>query len=711
VHPESPGVVEFLQMLARAVQQYHTYPPTSPLCRSAIEACQRSLVQLGRDQLTFRVTPHELIMDEVPFGRGSIVEQELARRLQAAAIAQVTVDQSVSIRELAHFCNDLLASSGRGDAGTTLIERIVEHGVDHITLRAAYQPEVLEVRPPAPAICEFVAFQRQQRDQLLASGGHIDHLYPPDKGWVRVDPSVRFPSVSLVDLAVLADDPETLATLLIRLTDDDLPEGAQAGEALSQKFSDVATLFAALEPRVARVMFSKLARAVLDLDTERRQALLRRTILPSLLDGRIDGTVLRDFPDVDLAEALCLLLDLETAAPELVTTALGRLELGSEREAAVVPLVEQKLQNRGSDRGTDLGLDSHARKLVHVNREAGRSFAEFAAFDLSLDEQAAHTLHEIRERIVATDIVVEQLACLLRLIRLEPNPELVSRFAARAEPLLDGLERSDRWTTLASWLAEYRALAEGIREGRPDVAEVITARLAALCTVPRARKLLDLAERDDGGRMLAGRMMEALGPGVGPALLGAMRPGPDDQQPARETRTKAIMQVLCEHAGLVAPALVAALGQGDAFTDRIVVRVLGLAGAGYEAALGGQLQSSDQQTVRETLRSLARIGSAAAAALVSEQVRERRDWVAGAAEETLWHFPASEAQREVKGLLASREYVLQHPEVAARLLDRVAQHGIADLEPALRAAASLRYRFWNPPQMRLGRKAQALVSR
>ena len=92
-------------------------------------------------------------------------------------------------------------------------------------------------------------------------------------------------------------------------------------------------------------------------------------------------------------------------------------------------------------------------------------------------------------------------------------------------------------------------------------------------------------------------------------------------------------------------------------------------------------------------------------------MRNRRDWVAGAAEETLWHFPAAEAQREVRALLANRDYVLQHPAVAARLLDRVAQHGTQGLEPALRLAASLQYRFWNPPQMRLGRKAKALLNR
>ena len=44
--------------------------------------------------------------------------------------------------------------------------------------------------------------------------------------------------------------------------------------------------------------------------------------------------MLRDFPDMDLAESICLLLDLETAAPELLTTALARLDLPAERHEA-----------------------------------------------------------------------------------------------------------------------------------------------------------------------------------------------------------------------------------------------------------------------------------------------------------------------------------------------------------------------------------------
>ena len=158
---------------------------------------------------------------------------------------------------------------------------------------------------------------------LFANGGPVNHLYPPDKGWVRLDPAARFSSVSLVDLALLVDDPPSLASMRLPLTDDDV--GAQSPQdALAQKFSDVATLFAALDPRIARVMFSRLASAVMELDPGRRQSLLRRTILPGLLDGRVEGEVLKDFPDLDLADSLCLLLDLETAAPRVVTTALSR---------------------------------------------------------------------------------------------------------------------------------------------------------------------------------------------------------------------------------------------------------------------------------------------------------------------------------------------------------------------------------------------------
>ena len=86
---------ETLLLFARAVQQLHTYPPASPLCRQAIEAWHRLLSgSAQREPLDFRVAPAELTIDEVAVGRGTVIETELARRLHAAGIAQVTIERA-----------------------------------------------------------------------------------------------------------------------------------------------------------------------------------------------------------------------------------------------------------------------------------------------------------------------------------------------------------------------------------------------------------------------------------------------------------------------------------------------------------------------------------------------------------------------------------------------------------------------------------------
>jgi hypothetical protein len=702
--PESTGAGEFLALLARAVQQFHTYPPTSPLCLSAVDACRRALgLDLG-DRLTFRVTPHELLVNDVPIGRGTLIEHELARRLHHASIAQVTFEHGASPRELTRFCLDLLHCSHRRAGSANLIDRLAEHGVDRVSLRPAYRPEVLQVAPPSAPVASIVEHQRERRAAAFTPGVPVDHLYPPDKGWIRVDPSASFDTISLIDLAVLIDDPAALATMLLRLTDD-VPEGEAGGDALVQKFSDVATLFAALDPNVARVMFSKLARAVLELDTDHRQILLRRTILPGLLDGRIDGAVLKDFPDMDLAESLCLLLDLETAAPEVVSTALARLDLPAERQAALAPLIEERLQVRTGTRAPQAGLDAHARRLIKVDKGRSASFAEFSAFDLALDEETVATLDGIRDGVSASEALADQLDCLWHLIRLEPNPEVVQRFAARTLPLLDQLERARRWPEFAAWLTRYHEMAEGFREPRPDVADVIAGMLAQLCTPDRARTLVEVAESGDEGKAAALAMIAALGSGVGPALLSLLEARAD----ARDTRSRTAVQLLCDQAKLVAPALVVAVGSGSEAADRAVARVFGFAGPGFEGPLATLLTSRDEQTVREALRSLARIGTPQAASVVSHEIERHTGWLAGAAEETLWHFPKTEAARQVRDLLGRRDFAVRRPAVATRLLDRTTVTGGQGIEPILAGLAPLRYRFWRPSLARLGRKAHALL--
>ncbi len=703
---DAAGVEDFLQRLARAVQQFHTYPASSPLCQNAVEAAHRALSLLEhRDQIAFRVTPYEVIVDQAPCGRGGIIGQELARRLHAASVAEVTIDHGALPRELARFCVDLVACDDRSRPQASLAEVLSEHGVDRVTLRASYRPEVLDVNAAATPLTQLVAEQQQRREALFASAGAVNHLYPPDKGWVRVDPLSPLASVSLVDLALLAQDPPALASMLLRLTDGEAPGDTSDEDALAQKFGDVTTLFSALEPRMARVMFSRLSRAVLDLPPERRQSLLRRTILPGLLDGRTEGDVLRDFPDVDLAESLCLLLDLETAAPEVVTTAFARLDLPAERQAALMPLVEGRLRERTDGQDAASSVGAHARRLLRVDGAQPRSFAEFAAFDLSLDRHAIETLERIREGIAASDGVTEQLDCVWKLICLEPNPDVVQRFFDRGAVLIGMLRADDRWPPVAAWLSRCRALCSAVAETRPDVTEALSARLAGVCTADFAASLVTLAGRGVEERRCCEEIVTALGGAIAPSLLTLLQAR---SREGDETR-KAAVALLCDHARLLAPALAVTVGRTDVGVNRVVVRVLGFAGPGHEAALGSQLGSGDEQTVREALRSLARIGTSQAAAIVRAEVEKNHGWIGAAAEETLWRFPVSEAHREVTALLARRDFVVRQPQLAGRLLDRAAQAGAAGLAPVAAALRPLRYRIWNPALVRLARKAHAFA--
>jgi hypothetical protein len=709
--PDWKTVEELLGLFARAIQQLHTYPSTSPLCVSAIESCQRALAGLAREQLTFRVTPSELLVDDAPIGKGNQIGLELARRLHKASVASVTIERSASAREIARFCEDLVRCTERGASTMTLLEMVTEHGVDRITVQMASRPEVLEVGTVSEATADDAARARARFEEQLAKGGFVNHLYPPQKGWVRVDPASAPTSVSLLDLAVLAENPATLASMLLRLTDES--SDVAPADALEKKYSDVAMLISALDPQVARRMFGKLARAVLDLTPDSRQALLRRTVLPGLLDGRIDGAILHDFPDVDLAESLCLLLDLETAAPELLSTALSRLELSPDRHAAMVPLLEERLKEREAaetDSARQTTLARHARELVRVDGAGGKNFAEFAAFDLAVDAAAEETLAHIRSAVPATDVIVDQLTCLWHLICLEPNPEAVSGFLDRSFGLLAELEAQGRGAELPSWLAGYRQLADRLTETRPDVAQLIYARLTAFCTAERAAWIADLSLQEPDGRQAAGSVIAALGASVAVPLVSLLEREASGTR-ASQGRGRAIAQLMTEHAVVLGPAVAPLLASSSLAVVRTLLRVLGAAGKGHEDVIGGYVAADDEQTSREALRALAKLGTSKAAGLVVAQIEKQRGALSVAAEETLWHFPTSEAQRHTRALLGRREFAMSHPQAAERLLDRAARAGAADLGPVLVSLAPLRFRIWKPALARVARKAHGMLNK
>ncbi len=697
------AIADFLQLLGRAARQFHTYPAASPLTVEAVDACQRAFAAIEPGPpLVCRVVPSALIVDGVEIGRDSIVEQELARPLHRARVASLEIDRAATGRDWTQFCAALLQCHRADASKTTLAELLSEGGVTAIVPQVIPRPEVLALGAPRAPLRDLVA--RERARHTTATGGRVQYLYPPDKGWVLLDPTVHYDSVSLLDLTLLVDDPTELATMLMRLTDDDA--GATRAAALEEKYPDLVTLIGALEPGVARLLFGRLARAVLDLDSDRRKALLRRAILPGLLDGRVDSeAVLSDFPEVDLAEALCLLLDLETAAPELLSAALDRLNLPAERREAIVPLIEERLRTRtaasSADERPDSGLVQYAGALLRVEAGTGRSFSEFAAFDLAMNDQTMAALARVRETINVTDGIDAQLACLAHLIDLEPNPTSVAGFLDRALTALQTLARGGRWDQLSVWLARLRQIAAALQPIRPEIAAAVAEMLVRLCDRHVLLQLAELSAADKAAKTSARLIVAGLGRSIVPAWLAAL------QSPTDRPRLDSLSRIMAERARELGPAIAKNLARCGPEAAPAAVRLLGFAGAGYEQVIADQLTRGDERTVREALYALARIGTTQAAVVVVHQLEHGSASVSTAAEDALWRLPPHVALGKACELLGRREFVTSRPHVAVRLLDRAA--GLrSDLGAVLEGLARLRYHFWDPAVMRVAARARQL---
>ena len=66
---------------------------------------------------------------------------------------------------------------------------------------------------------------------------------------------------------------------------------------------------------------------------------------------------------------------------------------------------------------------------------------------------------------------------------------------------------------------------------------------------------------------------------------------------------------------------------------------------------------------------------------------------------------------QLRKLLGRREFVLRHPQLATRLMDRATGANVDGLAGALEGLVSLRYRFWNTHLVRVAHKAQQLLQR
>ena len=701
------AVADFLQLLARAAHQFHTYPPTSPLCTDAVAACHAAFMALELEEpMTLRIGKRELLVQDEAIGRGTVVEQQLWRPLHRARVASVEIRPDVTLRDWSQFCPIVAASIRPSRQSPSVAELLLEAGVGAIVARVTPRPEMFDLGAP-PAAMRVVVDRERVRQSSIPASGPAQHLYPPDKGWVRLDPTIRYESLSLLDLTVLINEPGELASMLTRLIDEDASDDSSRAASLQHRYSDVVMLIGALDTRLARILFSKLSRAVLALDSDRRRSLLKGAILPSLLDGRMNGeAVLWDFPDVDLAEALCLLLDLDAASPHVLSMALDRLQLPDERRSALTPLIKARLRHERSSEPLKEGslgasFDGIAASLTRVTADVARNFSEFAAFDLAMNEQTATALIGVRDAIAATEAAEAQIRCALSLARIEPNPGVVSATLARALAPLLQLLRAERWESVTHVVTELHALEARLQPSRPDVAKIVRDMLLRFCNHEFIVRLAQLSTAVEGHDRAAA-IVAVAAPSLVPAWLELL-----DGQTER-ARARQLVPLMCDCARSIAPTIAQRLPLLRVDAACAALTVLGAAGTGYEELIAEQVKTGEERRAREAMRALARIGTPRAAGFIVRHIEDGPPVVRPAAEEALWRLPLALAFAKTHELLRRRDFVIHHPHTAARLLERAVQSADDGLAPVLEGLASLRFHFWSPAVARVGAKAREL---
>ena len=702
--PQS-GIDPVVTALARAIQRHQAYPPDSPLCAEAVASCTRALQALAdREAITFRSQLGRLTVDDDPVQSSPLVAGELSRRFRRAGIAAATFDRETSAREIARFCRELVRRDDRHAACEPLQDALMQYGVERISVTTSPRAEILELGVPAPSRLPLLAHQRARQAEAVTTGPAV-HLYPQDKGWVRVDPASSLKETSLLDLVLLVEDPAALAGMLVQLSEES--PMADAADALAEKVEEISGLISRLEPTLVEQLFARLARSVLALDSQRRQQLLRDTVLPGLLEGRADGRLLRHFPDLELADSLSLLLDLQVAAPEMLRTAFERLDLPSERQARMKPIIDERVAARRREtRATDDlrpgAIDGLADGGIRVEG-TGKDFRTFTTFDLSLDAATRTALGNIAAGVDATDLTLAKLTCVRDVLGVEANPEVTAALVTLAGGLLAEIESRKDWLAYAALVSSFGALSQSAQEERPEVADQVRGMLAALATSDLCLQLAHLAEASPDFSSQAAAMFAALGPGAGPAIAGALG-GADDRM------RRALVKLAAAQAPALTPALLPALAAPDPIVVRHVVQIIGHAGPGVESTLAPLVAHADEWVARETCRALARIGTAEALAAVSAALT-RGGRHHALAEEALWRFPVPAARDEARRLLSDRDFVRRQPGVARALLVRFAEGDARQAAALARPLASLRFHLWRPSLMRLGQTASAVARR
>ncbi|HXE80199.1 MAG TPA: hypothetical protein VNK41_05580 [Vicinamibacterales bacterium] len=695
-------VDHFLVQLAKTVQRLRNYAPGNPLCEQALSACHQALVELGIDELVLRVTPTALLLsDNSRAGDSPIVRTELTRRLHRASVGSLSIAGAASPWEISQLCRALIDQPAEG-AIETLGDVLQRFGIRHIHVTTMPAPQFFEMGAPPDARLACVADQQAWRARDIAARGAGGHLYQANKGWVRVDPACRLEHASLGDLALLADDPLKLAEMLARLSGE--PSVANAVDAFERQLEQMSYIVRSLNPAFVEPMFQRLAETLLSLDDARRKHLLTTILLPGLLDGRFDGTLLRQLPDREIARGLVGLGEVQAAAPALMMFALDRLGLADDRRRRIESLLlGPGRESAGEGDAAPGRIGGYRDGRIEVDHRETKRFEEFSSYDLSLTEEVAQGLQDIRARIDASRREHEQLRCVLNLLRLESNPHAAAQLVARAAPVWAQYRSSGAWDEFAFWIGAFRTVADAAAADKPEVASQIRTVIAKHAAADVINALVDMAT-DERGRERAQDVIEALGPAAAAPAMEVL-----EREDSRGRR-RVLMALMSARAASIADGLLPFLTRPQWFIVRNALYVLGSAGAGYERAVGGQTSHPDQRVAREAFRALAQIGTPEALAHVTEALSGSRQRSA-LAMEALWRFPAPAARSGAKAFLGRIDDVLKRPAVASALLDVLGRSDCRDLRGVLEELKPLRRRVWSVAAMRVGFKAASLARR
>ena len=700
----SARVASFVSALARAVHAFHTYPADSPARGDVIERIRECLhpCTVASDSLLIDVTNEGLMVDGEPIATDRGPERALAIALRKTYVSTLEIHAGAPTGDFRQLCALLAYPDQLLDRVEDLPEILAERGVEHVVAHMVSTHRTIEGGTVPPTLLELLERQKDRRDRTRS--GEL-----AEGGWIRLDPSVPLDRVTLEDLPLLLRDAPSLGLAIHRMTGRK-GEEMTPGQALLAYYGEIARLYDACDASVSETLYRRLADVVMQLPDEARLQLIKRQVLPDLVDGSRKGTILRHFAQEEVADALHLLLDIGVGGVEMLSAGLANLDLPEEDLASVVDRVTSRLSEddaagaewsqwlrkaaeaRRGERGD--GTATPVSERLRVSADDDGDFLALRSFDLSVDPATASTLEDVVERIAASDPASIALRSCADILRLGANPTVASSVMRRSRGLFFELESRGDVEALSGWLARFATVAGTHDRHDGEIAAIIREVLNQYVTPQFIHRVAALPA-GDGEPPLVTIICEMGETGVG-ALIDSLATESD-----RAARSR-LLTALQPRAHDIATKLADYLSHPKWYVVRNVLMLLGHAGPGWEDQVASGIEHEHPRVVREAFLGLARIGTPAALDHTRRALRHGAADVRKQAGDTLFRFEPARSHPVVEEALEDPELARLYPDLLHRLL--LAAHR-RDLEVLLPASRRLRWHglaLWNAQRRALG---------